>query len=105
MDLLLLLVARGRGLGFEGPQGFLMDDAGRLTHSASPDVVTPFANVGFGIMKPQILDAAPAAGAFSIVPVWHELQAAGRLHGVAMDAFWMHVGDPAARDAAEARLM
>ena len=104
MDLLLLLVARGRGLGFEGPQGFLMDDAGRLTHSASPDVVTPFANVGFGIMKPEILDSSPAAGPFSIVPVWHELQAAGRLYGVAMDAFWMHVGDPAARDLAEMRL-
>jgi len=104
MDLLLLLVARGRGLGFEGPQGFLMDAAGRLTHSASPDVVTPFANVGFGIMKPQILDGAPLEGPFSIVPVWHRLQAQGRLCGVAMDAFWMHVGDPAARDLAEMRL-
>jgi len=104
MDLLLLLVARGRGLGFEGPQGFLMDASGRPTHSASPDVVTPFANVGFGIMKPQILDGAPLEGPFSIVPVWHRLQAQGRLCGVAMDAFWMHVGDPAARDLAEMRL-
>jgi MurNAc alpha-1-phosphate uridylyltransferase len=103
MDLLLLLVARGNGIGFEGPQGFLMDGAGRLTHSASADVVTPFANVGFGILKPQILDGQPDA-AFSIVPIWHRLQAEGRLHGVAMDAFWMHVGDPAARDATEARL-
>jgi MurNAc alpha-1-phosphate uridylyltransferase len=103
MDLLLLLVARGNGLGFEGPQGFLMDPAGRLTHSVSPDIVTPFANVGFGILKPQILDGQ-AGVAFSIVPIWHRLQAQGRLHGVAMDAFWMHVGDPAARDAAEARL-
>ena len=102
MDLLLLLVARGNGIGFEGPQGFLMDAAGRLTHSASPDVVTPFANVGFGILKPQILDGQ--AGAFSIIPIWHRLQAEGRLYGVAMDAFWMHVGDPAARDAAEERL-
>ena len=104
MDLLLLLVSRGRGIGFEGPQGFLMDAAGRLTHSTSPDVVTPLANVGFGIMKPQILDGSPREGAFSIVPVWHELQAQGRLHGAVMDAFWMHVGDPAAREAAEARL-
>ncbi len=103
MDLLLLLVARGNGIGFEGPQGFLMDEAGRLTHSASPDVVTPFANVGFGILKPQILDGQPGA-AFSIIPIWHRLQSAGRLHGVVMDAFWMHVGDPAARDAAEGRL-
>lgn len=104
MDLLLLLVARGHGLGFEGPQGFLMDDEGRLTHSASPDVVTPFANVGFGIMKPQILDGSPLDGPFSIVPVWRRLQAEGRLYGAPMDAFWMHVGDPAARDLAEMRL-
>jgi len=103
MDLLLLLVARGHGIGFEGPQGFLMDGEGRLTHSTSPDVVTPFANVGFGILKPQILDGQGQA-AFSIVPIWHRLQAQGRLHGAVMDAFWMHVGDPAARDAAEARL-
>jgi MurNAc alpha-1-phosphate uridylyltransferase len=103
MDLLLLLVARGNGIGFEGPQGFLMDSDGRLTHSVSPEVVTPFANVGFGILKPQILDGA-GDGAFSIIPVWHRLQAQGRLFGVVMDSFWMHVGDPAARDAAETRL-
>ena len=104
MDLLLLLlVARGSGLGFECPPGFLMDEGGRLAHSISPDVVTPFANVGFGILKPQVLDGE-GGGAFSIYPTWHRLQAQGRLYGVAMDAFWMHVGDPAARDAAEARL-
>jgi len=103
MDLLLLLVARGNGIGFEGPQGFLMDPVGRLTHSTSAEVVTPFANVGVGILKPQILDGQ-LQRAFSIVPIWHRLQTAGRLHGVVMDAFWMHVGDPAARDAAEARL-
>jgi MurNAc alpha-1-phosphate uridylyltransferase len=103
MDLLLLIVRRGHGIGFEGPQGFLMDEAGRLTHSASPDVVTPFANVGFGILKPQVLDGQADPG-FSIVPIWHRLQAQGRLYGAPMDAFWMHVGDPAARDEAEARL-
>jgi MurNAc alpha-1-phosphate uridylyltransferase len=104
MDLLLLLVARGRGIGFEGPQGFLMDADGRLSHSTSPSVVTPLANVGFGIMKPQILDDRPRGGAFSIIPTWRRLQEEGRLYGAVMDAFWMHVGDPAAREAAEARL-
>ena len=104
MDLLLLLVRRGHGIGFEGPQGFFMDADGRLTHSTSPDVVTPYANVGFGIMKPQALDDQPKAGAFSIYPTWRRLQAEGRLYGAPMQAFWMHVGDPAARDAAEARL-
>jgi MurNAc alpha-1-phosphate uridylyltransferase len=104
MDLLLLLVARGHGIGFEGPQGFFTDADGRLTHSISPDVVTPFANVGFGILKPQALDDQPRSGAFSIYPTWHRLQAERRLYGVAMEAYWMHVGDPAARDAAEQRL-
>jgi MurNAc alpha-1-phosphate uridylyltransferase len=104
MDLLLLLVKRGNGIGFEGPQGFFMDEAGRLTHSTEPDVVTPYANVGFGIMKPQVLDDQPKTGPFSIYPTWRRLQAEGRLYGAVMDAFWMHVGDPAARDDAEARL-
>lgn len=104
MDLLLMVVRRGQGIGFEGPQGFFMDDQGRLTHSTSSEVVTPYANVGVGILKPQILDGEPLAGPFPIQPVWRRLQAQGRLYGAAMDAFWMHVGDPAARDAAEARL-
>lgn len=103
MDILLLLVARGDGLGFEGPQGFFRDDAGRLTHSTAADVVTPYANIGFGIMDPAIIAAEPDV-AFPIQPVWRRLQAEGRLHGAVMDAFWMHVGDPAARDLAEARL-
>lgn len=103
MDVLLLLVPRGQGLGFEGPQGFFRDAAGRLTHSVAPEPPTPFANIGFAILKPQVLDDQPD-GAFSIIPVWHRLQAEGRLHGVPMDGFWMHVGDPAARDAAEAHI-
>ena len=103
MDILLLLVKRGQGIGFEGPQGFFRDEAGRLTHSTDPATPTPFANMGIAILKPEILDSEPD-GAFSIIPTWHRLQAAGRLHGAAMDGFWMHVGDPAARDAAEARL-
>jgi len=103
MDLCLLLVRRGHGLGFEGPQGFFRDDAGRVIHSAKPEPPTPYANVGFQILKPQILDREPD-GAFSIVPVWWRLSERGRLFGAVMDGFWMHVGDPAAREAAEAKL-
>lgn len=104
MDILLLLVKRGQGIGFEGPNGFFMDADGRLTHSVQPEPPTPYVNIGFGVLKPQVLDRSPAQGPFSILPVWRRLQAEGRLYGAVMDAFWMHVGDPAARDAAEARL-
>ena len=68
-----------------------------------PEPPTPYANVGFQIMKPQILDGH-GPGGFSVVPIWRELAAKGRLYGAVMDGFWMHVGDPAAREAAEARL-
>jgi MurNAc alpha-1-phosphate uridylyltransferase len=104
MDLLLLLVPRGQGIGFEGPLGFFMDEAGRLTHSADPDVMSPYANIGFGIMKPQVLDHEPE-GRFGIHPTWRRLQDQGRLFGAVMDAYWMHVGDPAARDEAEALIL
>jgi len=103
MDACLLLVKRGQGIGFEGPRGFFRDPEGRLTHSAEPEPPTPFAFVGVQIIKPQVLDDEPDA-AFSMVPVWRRLSAERRLYGAVMDGFWMHVGDPAARDEAEARL-
>jgi MurNAc alpha-1-phosphate uridylyltransferase len=103
MDMLLLLVPKGQGIGFEGPRGFFMDADGRITHSADDANPAPFANVGFQIMKPELLDAEPE-GAFSVLPIWWRLQEKRRIFGVVMDAFWMHVGDPAAREAAEARL-
>jgi len=103
MDMLLLLVPKGQGIGFEGPRGFFMDGDGRVTHSADDANPAPFANVGFQVMKPGLLDGEPD-GAFSILPVWWRLQETGRIFGVVMDAFWMHVGDPAALDLAEAEL-
>jgi len=103
MDMLLLLVPKGQGIGFEGPRGFFIDDDGRITHSSDHTNPAPFANVGFQIMKPQLLDDAPD-GPFSILPLWWRLQEKGRIFGVVMDAFWMHVGDPAAMEAVEARL-
>ena len=36
--------------------------------------------------------------------LWDEALNAGRAFGTVMDAFWMHVGDPDSRDAAENRL-
>ena len=103
MELLVLLVPKGQGIGFEGPRGFFMDGDGRITHSADDANPAPLANIGFQIMKPELLADEPA-GAFSILPIWWRLQKEGRIFGVVMDAFWMHVGDPAAREAAEARL-
>ena len=103
MDIAILLASRDRSTGFERPEGFLRDAQGRLTHSNSLDPLPPFNNIGFQILKPALLAGQPE-GPFSIVPIWKRLSAEGRLYGAVMEGFDMHVSDPAARDAAEARL-
>jgi MurNAc alpha-1-phosphate uridylyltransferase len=103
MDICILLAPRDRTTGFERPEGFLRDSAGRLTHSNSADPPPPFNNIGVQIIKPAILDGM--TGVFSIVPIWKRLGAEGRLFGAVMDGFDMHVTDPPARDAVEARLL
>jgi len=104
MDICILLAPRARTTGFERPEGFLRDEAGRLVHSNSPDPLPPFNNIGVQILKPEVLGGHAPGAAFSILPIWKRLSAEGRLFGAVMDGFDMHVTDPAARDAVEARL-
>jgi MurNAc alpha-1-phosphate uridylyltransferase len=103
MDAVLLLAPLADTLGFDGPGDFFMAPDGRLTHRGEA-AAAPFAYVGFQILKPQLVDPGPADEPFSIFPYWMRAAEAGRLRGVVLDGFWMHVGDPEARDAAEARL-
>ncbi|MHB8287255.1 MAG: nucleotidyltransferase family protein [Caulobacteraceae bacterium] len=129
MDALLLLTPTDEALGFDGPGDFFLaavdqhpphaargevaqragatarsaeDAAGALTFRGDHSTA-PFAYIGVHITKPQIVDAE-SDGAFSLTPVWRRLAAEGRLYGLVLDGAWMHVGDPQARDAAEARL-
>ena len=100
----LLLARMERTSGFDGPGDFFMDAQGRL----SPRRVTgapgaPLAYMGVHMVDPLAIYARPES-AFGLFPLWADWAAAGRLHGAVMEGDWMHVGDPAARDAAEARL-
>lgn len=103
MDALLLLAPLAETLGFDGPGDFFLGEDGRLAHRAGA-AAAPFAYVGFQILKPQLVDDRPEGVAFSLFPCWMAAQAQGRLYGAVLDGFWMHVGDPAALRAAEARL-
>jgi len=77
-------------------------EAGRLTFRGE-EATAPYAYMGLHIAKPQIV-AEVAQDAFSLAPIWRRLADEGRLCGAVLDGFWMHVGDPVAREAAEARL-
>jgi len=102
MDDCLLLARMEDTLGFDGPGDFFLAPDGRLTHRGAA-AAAPFAFMGVHIVKPAVVDDGPE-GPFSMMTTWRRLMARGRLHGTVMDGFWMHVGDPQARDAAEARL-
>ena len=102
MDVCLLLARLDRALGFDGQgDAFLEDGVLRFRGEASS---APYAYMGVQILKPQVVDDGPD-GPFSLMRSWRPLAEAGRIGGVVLDGFWMHVGDPVARDEAEARLM
>jgi MurNAc alpha-1-phosphate uridylyltransferase len=103
MDAVLLLAPLAETLGFEGPGDFFRAEDGRLTHRGQAPAA-PFAYIGFQILKPELVDFGPDDQPFSVFPAWIEASKAGRLYGVVLDGFWMHVGDPQALQAAEARL-
>ena len=102
MDAVLLLARREGSIGFEGGGDFFLADDGRLTFRGEA-AEAPFAYMGVHITRPDYADGGPD-GPFSLSPLWCASAAAGRLYGCVLDGDWMHVGDPQARDAAEAKL-
>jgi MurNAc alpha-1-phosphate uridylyltransferase len=102
MDAALLLARREGSIGFEGDGDFFLAENGRLTFRGDTPSA-PFAYMGVHITRPDYADAGPV-GPFSLSPLWRRSAAEGRLYGCVLDGDWMHVGDPQARDQAEARL-
>lgn len=102
MDAALLLARREGAIGFEGDGDVFLAEDGRLTFRGdAPEA--PFAYMGVHICRPDYADSGPD-GPFSLSALWRASAAAGRLFGCVLDGDWMHVGDPQARDEAEARL-
>ena len=102
MDAALLLARREGSIGFEGDGDFFLAEDGRLTFRGDAPSA-PFAYMGVHITRPGYADHGPE-GPSSLSPLWRKSAAEGRLYGRVLDGDWMHVGDPQARDQAEAKL-
>jgi MurNAc alpha-1-phosphate uridylyltransferase len=102
MDAILMLAPMERSSGFDGAGDFTLSDDGRIAFRGSASAA-PYNYMGVHITKPDIADHV-LEDAFSLSPIWFKCAAAGRLFGCVMHGDWMHVGDPVARDVAEARL-
>jgi len=105
MDALLMLTRTETAMGFDGPgDAFMGADKALTFRLQAPGAATaPYAYIGVHVTKLDAISAWPQA-AFSLVPLWLEKAKAGRIRGHVLDGQWMHVGDPAARDEAEALL-
>ncbi len=101
MDMLLLLARTSNSVGYDGPGDFHLGEDARLTRR-QPRETVPHVYAGVAIMKPALLDDAPA-GKWSLNLLFDRLIGKGRLSGHVLEGEWLHVGTPEAIDLANAR--
>ncbi len=103
MDDLLLLAPIDRTLGYHGKGDFIFGYDGHL-YRRGQLAEAPYVYAGVQIAKLDRLAKQPLEP-FSRNRIWDETIKAGTIYGYPLDGFWMHVGDPKARDEAEAKLI
>ena len=99
MEDLLLLAPIQRTLGYHGKGDFLFAHDGRLERRGKREAA-PYVYAGVQITKLDRLAKEPIEP-FSRNRIWNQTLEAGTIFGHPLDGFWMHVGDPSARDEAE----
>jgi MurNAc alpha-1-phosphate uridylyltransferase len=102
MDCLLLLCAIDRTIGYSGKGDFVIDRQGRLARRGPKDD-NGLVYIGCYLVHPRLFAKAPR-GKFSMNLLWDRSIAQGRLHGIAHDGRWLHVGTPEAIALAESAL-
>lgn len=101
MDELLLLAPRQDCLGYPGKGDFDLAANGQISRRSGQSADWVYA--GVQIFKPELARDF-AIRAFSRNEIWTQTLARGKMYGQPMPAYWMHVGDPRARLAANAIL-
>jgi MurNAc alpha-1-phosphate uridylyltransferase len=102
MDVCLLTASTAESMGFHATGDLFLSDDSKVRFKDAGESA-PLVYVGVHIAKPAVVADGPD-GPFGLLPIWKRLTEVGRVHGVAPAGLWMHVGDPVARDQAEARL-
>ncbi len=101
MDELLLLAPRSSCLGYAGMGDFDKDPFGHISRRAGERADWVYA--GVQICKPQLAEGFKIEK-FSRNKIWDKSLKQGTIYGHVMQGYWMHVGDPKSRLAAEAIL-
>ena len=101
MSDLMLLAPRDDCLGFAGAGDFDRDKTGRVSRRAGEQAAWVYA--GVQIFKPLSANGY-SCERFSRTRMWEPGFGDGTIYGLPLPGYWMHVGDPEARRAAEAVL-
>ena len=101
MDELFLLARRDWALGYDGAGDFDMMEDARLNRRQGETARHIYA--GVEIFKPNLARGFKPEK-FSRNQIWNKTLKARRVFGMQLPGYWMHVGDPRARLAAEAVL-
>jgi MurNAc alpha-1-phosphate uridylyltransferase len=94
MDVLLLLHATVRAVGYEGVGDYTLDRMGAARRRREREVA-PFVFTGVQLVHPRLFEGAPG-GAFSMNVLFDRAEAVHRLYAIVHDGDWFHVGTPAA---------
>lgn len=103
MDSLLLLAKREHSMGYHGKGDFDLADNGQLIRRGEAPSA-PYVFAGMYAFNPKTITHLPI-DKFSANVYWNESAHQNRLFGHVMSPFWMHVGDPGARNEAETLIL
>ncbi|HFB55537.1 MAG TPA: nucleotidyltransferase family protein [Hellea balneolensis] len=101
MDELFLLAPREHSLGYDGAGDFDLNPDGQISWRAH--ATADFVYAGIEIFKPGLITGYDCEK-FSRKVMWDKTFARNKAYGCEIPAYWMHVGDPRARKAAQAVL-
>lgn len=100
MDCLLLLSRQQAARGYDGMGDFHRDAEGRLQRGRGAEAL---AYMGAYLVHPRLFSRT-SERKFSMNLLWDIAISEGRLHGLAHNGLWLHVGTPGAISLAEAEL-
>lgn len=103
MDVLLMVAATVRSIGYPGRGDFTLSPDGRLARRAEREVA-PFVYAGAAVLHPRLFGQA-RQGAFSLNRLFDEAIERDRLFGARMEGMWFHVGTPHAIRLAETAVL
>lgn len=99
MDSLLLLAKKEHSLGYHGKGDFSLADNGELDRRGDAPSA-PYVFAGMYAFNPKTISDLKIEP-FSANIYWNKSKDNNRLYGQVIEPFWMHVGDPQARQDAE----